>query len=63
MWNQLAFDNENDEMHILGNIENKEWIVNKLKSYLRRVYVLSPSAELNRLPVTQIEGVDFDMML
>lgn len=62
-WNQLAFDNENDEMHILGNIENKEWIVNKLKGYLRRVYVLSPSAELNRLPVTQIEGVDFDMML
>ena len=50
-------------MHILGNIENKEWIVNKLKSYLRRVYVLSPSAELNRLPVTQIEGIDFDMML
>ena len=62
-WNQLAFDNENDEMHILGNIENKEWIVNKLKGYLRRVYVLSPSAELNRLPVTQIEGIDFDMML
>ena len=63
VWKQLAFDNEEDELYLVGDIPDREWMVNKLRSYLRRVYMVNPSSELNRLPVTQIEGVDFDMML
>lgn len=63
VWKQLAFNNEEDELHIVGNIDNREWLLNKLKTYLRRVYNIHPSSELNRSPVSQIEGLDFDMML
>ena len=63
VWKQLAFDNEEDELHLVGDISDRDWIINKLRAYLRRVYMINPSSELNRLPVAQIEGVDFDMML
>lgn len=62
-WKQLGYDNEDDELHVIGNTEHKEWLLTKLKTYLRRVYTLNPSAELNRAPASLIEGMDFDMML
>lgn len=63
VWKQLAFSNEDDELHLVGETEYYQWLITKLKSYLQRVYTLSPSAELNRAPVSLVEGIDFDMML
>ncbi len=63
VWKQLAFDNREDELYLVGNIADREWMVNKLRAYLQRVYIINPSSELNRLPASQIEGLDFDMML
>ena len=61
-WTQLAMNNEEDELHIVGNIEYKEWLVAKLKQHLRNVYVINPVADLNRAPGTMIKGLDYDMM-
>ena len=32
-----------------------------LKRYLRKVYLINPSAEFNRAPVTHIRGMALDM--
>lgn len=62
-WNQMAFDNENDELYLIGETEHKEWLLTKLRTYLRRVYAMSPAAQLNRAPVSMVDGLDFDMMV
>lgn len=63
VWKQLGFDNNEDELHVVGNTEHKTWLLTKLKTFLRRVYVMNPTAELNRAPASLIDGIDFDLML
>lgn len=63
VWKQLALSNEDDELHLVGRTENMDWLVTKLKSYLRRVYTLNPVADLNRSPASMIEGMEYDLML
>lgn len=63
VWKQLAFDNEEDELHIVGETEHMQWLLTKLRTYLRRVYTINPSADLNRAPASLIQGLDYDMMI
>lgn len=63
VWKQLSFDNENDELHIIGSTEYTEWLLGKLRTFLRRVYLVNPVAELNRAPASLIEDLEFDMMI
>lgn len=63
VWKQLAFNNEDDELHLVGDTEHKEWLTTKLKQYIRRVYTLNPVADLNRAPVSLIQGLEYDMMI
>lgn len=37
-WKQLAFDEENDELHLMGTHQHSTWLKEKLSQYLRRVY-------------------------
>ena len=63
VWKQLAFNNETDELHLVGNMPHKEWLQQKLGQFLRKVFFVNPVADLNRAPVSQIKNIDFDMML
>lgn len=63
VWKQLALDNENDELHLVGTIPHQEWLMQKLKQFLRRVYIINPVADLNRSPLSQIKNLEYDMML
>lgn len=63
VWKQLALSNEDDELHLVGKCEHMEWLITKLKNYLRRVYTLNPVADLNRAPASQIQGMEYDLMI
>lgn len=63
VWKQLALSNEDDELHIIGECVHGDWLLTKLKQFLRRVYTVNPVADLNRSPISQIEGLEYDMML
>ena len=63
VWKQLAFNNEDDELHLVGAMVHHDWLMTKLKQFLRRVYTINPVADLNRAPISQIEGLEYDMML
>jgi hypothetical protein len=61
VWKQLQYDNNYDELHLVGDIPDEEQLVEELKQYLPKVYVINPSADFNRAPVTEIIGMPYDL--
>lgn len=62
-WKQLGMRQQEDELFVLGEMPDKEWLAQRLKAYIANVNVISPSASLNRSALSQIEGMPFDMMV
>lgn len=61
-WKQLGLQAEQDELHIVGDITDQEWLTEEAQKYLKRVYVINPAGDFNRSAVTQIEGLPYDLM-
>ena len=62
VWKQLQLKPEYDEMHLVGDIPDREWLLSELKKYLQKAYIINPSADFNRSPVTEIKGMPYDLM-
>lgn len=62
IWKQLGMDQQQDELHLVGDIPDKEWLLYNIKLYIRKVNVLNPCAEFNRAPITEIKGMPFDLL-
>lgn len=62
VWKQLVMDSEHDEMHLVGELPDREWLTEELKKYLSKVYVINPTAEFNRTPASLIKEMPFDLM-
>ena len=62
VWKQLNLQPEHDELHLVGNIPEREWMLQELKRYLQNAYAINPTAEFNRAPATQIADMPFDLM-
>jgi len=61
VWKQLQLQPEYDELHIVGDIPEREWLVGELRRYLQKAYVINPSADFNRAPVTEIKNMPYDL--
>jgi len=62
VWNQLMFSQEHDEMYLVGDIPERDWLTEELKKYVQKVYVINPSADFNRAPATQVKNMPYDLM-
>lgn len=62
VWKQLGLDAERDELHLAGNTPQSEWLTGTLKKYVQKVFIVNPSAEFNRAPITQIKELPFDLL-
>ena len=62
VWQQLMLDAGQDEMHLVGDIPEREWLTGELKKFVQRAFVINPSADFNRAPATQIKGMPYDLM-
>lgn len=62
IWNLLSMDADTDELYLTGEITEKELLTAELKKFLQRVYFINPAGDFNRAPVTQIEGMPYDLM-
>ena len=60
-WKQIGLDAQQDELYVVGDIPDREWVLEALRTYCRKTYVINPVAEFNRAPVTQIQGMPFDL--
>ena len=41
VWKQLRLESEHDELHILGEIPEQEWLLQELKRFLKNAYVIN----------------------
>lgn len=62
VWKQLALDTHKDELHLVGDIPERDLLTDELHHYVQNVYVINPSADFNRAPITQIPNLHFDIM-
>lgn len=61
VWKQLAYDARQDEIHLMGDLPDRQWLTDTLRRYVQKVYAINPTAEFNRAPVTQVKGMPFDL--
>jgi hypothetical protein len=61
VWKQLQLQPEYDELHLVGNLPDKEVLMEELKRFLDKVHVINPQADFNQHPVTAIDGVPYDL--
>lgn len=61
-WRQLAFQQDGDELHLVGDIPQSDALTEELKTFIRRTYIINPSGDFNRSPVTLISEMPYDMM-
>lgn len=62
IWKQLALDAKRDELHLVGDIPEREELAKELQTFVRNVYVINPKAEFNRAPITSIGGLPYDLL-
>lgn len=61
-WQQLALDAKRDELYIVGDLTPQEPLRDELRRYLQNVYLINPSAEFNRAPVTRAPQATYDII-
>ena len=62
VWKQLNMDAEHDELHLVGDISERDQLLEEAQKFVKRVFYINPSGEFNRAPITQIKGMPYDMM-
>lgn len=62
VWKQMMLKPEHDELHIVGDIPEQDRMLDELRQFLQRAYIINPSGDFNRAPVTQIKGMPYDLM-
>lgn len=63
VWKQLAMAPDHDELYLVGDMPEQEVLLEETKKFVKRVFYINPSGEFNRAPVTQIEGMPYDLMV
>lgn len=62
IWQQLAQNHQKDEIYLVGNYDKTDELRQELKRFIHNVFYINPSAEFNRLQVTQIPNVTYDII-
>ena len=63
VWKQLGFEALDDELFLCGDMPDKTWLVEAMKNYLKKVFVINITADFNRSPITKIQGMPIDIMM
>ncbi|MCD8291679.1 MAG: DUF3822 family protein [Prevotella sp.] len=62
IWKQLAFNNKRDELHLVGDIPDRETLEKELRSFIFNVYVVNPQAAFNNYPIAKIKNIPYDLI-
>ena len=47
VWKQLGMAQERDELHLTGELYDKEQLLSELKKFIRQVFIMNPAANLD----------------
>ena len=62
VWKQTGLAAEHDELFLTGNLPECNELKADLETYVKRVFIINPAGEFNRVGVAQIEGVPYDLV-
>ena len=62
VWKQLAMEPEHDELYLVGDIPERDQLMEEAQKFVKRVFFINPSGEFNRAPITQIQGIPYDLI-
>lgn len=62
IWNELQYNAEFDELHLVGEIPDEENVLAELRTYLENVYMINPVADFNEHHATHIKGMPYDLL-
>lgn len=54
-WKQLGFNQKRDELHLSGELPEKEALLSELRKYISQVFVMAPSANLDLQTIVTCE--------
>ncbi len=55
VWKQLGYEQERDELHLTGNLHDKEQLLPELRKFIRQVFIMNPAANLDLQAITSCE--------
>ena len=55
IWKQLELDQERDELHLSGILEEKELLLSELRKYVRQVFIMNPAENIDLYAIHQCE--------
>ena len=61
-WKQLGLEPDHDELFLMGDMADSDALKQELKRFIKRVYVVNPAGEFNRVAVAQIPGIPYDLV-
>lgn len=61
VWKQLQLQPKFDELHVVGDMPEQEWLLSELRRYVQKTYVISPAADFSQAAVTKVKGMPYDM--
>lgn len=62
VWREMGLSIEEDELNLVGNIPQREDMMEELGTYIKRCFVVNPITDFNRATVTAIEEMPYDLM-
>lgn len=61
VWKQLDFNQERDELHLTGELRDKESLVKGLKQFVRQLFVINPLSEFSLNGISDAKEIPFDL--
>lgn len=61
VWKVLGLDQTRDELYVVGDMEESEALLTKLRRFLQNAYIINPAADFNRDVATKVEGMPYDL--
>lgn len=55
IWKQLGFEQERDELHLTGDLNDKERLLHELRKFIRQAFILNPATNLDLQAITLCE--------
>lgn len=55
IWKQLGLDQERDELHLTGQLDDKNRLLPELRKYIRQVFITTPAHHLDLQAITLCE--------
>lgn len=55
IWKQLGLEQERDELHLTGNLRDKETLLSELRKFIRQVFVMNPANNIDMQAITLCE--------